>query len=325
MHARLENASLPTDESPAQSRPAVSASPLVLTAPDGYALAAHRWQPAGPARAVVVINPATAVKAAYYHRYARYLAEHGLAVLTYDYRGIGDSRRGSLRRWRHISKLDWGRYDCEAALAWAKAAYPELPLHLVAHSIGGLLLGLAPSGAAVQRAFTVGSQYAYWPDYGPGKPLMWLRWHLLMPALTALLGYFPARRLGWHEDLPAAAAYEWAFRPSRLEDAYRRQGRHGADPLAHFPSVRGEVLALSLADDPFGTPAAIRRLLGYYRGSKRYHLHLSPEAAGVPAIGHFAWFHERFRTSLWPDSLAWLSEGRLPRQARAVEEAEEGE
>lgn len=304
--------------------PTVSASPLSLTAADGYVLAAHHWQPEGMPRAVVVINPATAVKAAYYHRYARFLAENGFAVLTYDYRGIGASRQGSLRRWRHVSKLDWGRYDCEAALTWARQAYPDLPLHLVAHSIGGLLLGLAPSGAAVQRAFTVGSQYAYWPDYGPGKPLMWLRWHVLMPLLTAVLGYFPARRLGWHEDLPAGAAYEWAFRPASLEKSYRRHVRGGADPLAHFDGFRGEMLAVSITDDPFGTPAAIRRLLGYYRGARRHHVHLSPAAAGVEAIGHFAWFHERFRPTLWLDSLAWLRDGSLTRAPRETLAPETG-
>lgn len=104
--------------------PAVTVTPLSLTAADGYILAAHHWQPEAMPRAVVVINPATAVKAAYYHRYARFLAENGFAVLTYDYRGIGASRQGSLRRWRHVSKLDWGRYDCEAALAWARQTYP---------------------------------------------------------------------------------------------------------------------------------------------------------------------------------------------------------
>ncbi|WP_235609788.1 alpha/beta fold hydrolase [Azospira sp. I13] len=301
---------------------AVTATALALAASDGYPLAAHHWQPAGTPLGVVVINPATAVKAVYYHRYARFLAEHGFVVLTYDYRGIGASRQGNLRQWRHIRKLDWGRYDCEAALAWARQAYPDLPLHLVAHSIGGLLLGLAPSGAAVQRAFTVGSQYAYWPDYGPGKPLMWLRWHVLMPALTALLGYFPARRLGWHEDLPAGAAYEWAFRPASLEKSYRRHVQAGEAPLAHFDSFRGEMLAVSLTDDPFGTPAAVRRLLGYYRGARRHHLHLAPDAAGVAAIGHFAWFHERFRPTLWQDSLAWLQEGRLRRTPRETLEPE---
>lgn len=301
----------------APAAPIVGA-PLILRAADGYPLAAHHWPATGTPEAVVVINPATAVKAAYYHRYARFLAAHGMAVLTYDYRGIGASRQGDLRRWRRIGKLDWGRYDCEAALRWARAAYPQLPLRVVAHSIGGLLLGLAPAGATVERVLTVGAQYAYWPDYGAGKALMWLRWHLLMPALTALLGYFPARRLGWHEDLPAAAAYEWAFRPATLERAYRRHMRNGNDPLAHFPKVGAEMLALSLSDDPFGTPTAVERLLRYYPGSRRQHVQLTPASAGVAGIGHFAWFNERFRDSLWQESLLWLREGRLARTPRAT-------
>lgn len=291
----------------------IEGRPLTLHAADGYPLAAHHWPAAGVPEAVVVINPATAVKAAYYHRYARFLAGHGMAVLTYDYRGIGASRHGDLRRWQQIGKLDWGRHDCEAALRWARAAYPQLPLRVVAHSIGGLLLGLAPAGATVQRVLTVGAQYAYWRDYGAGKALMYLRWHLLMPALTALLGYFPARRLGWHEDLPAAAAYEWAFRPATLERAYRRHRHEGSDPLAHFAQVGAEILALSLSDDPFGTPAAVERLLRYYPGSRRQHVQLTPASVGVAGIGHFAWFNERFRDSLWQESLLWLREGRLTR------------
>lgn len=294
-----------------------SAEPIELIAADGRRLAAHHW-PArnGPARAVVVVNPATAVKAAYYHRFAAFLAEHGFAALTYDYRGIGASRQGSLRRQKSVGKFDWGRYDCDAALAWAAARHPDLPLQVVAHSIGGLLVGLAPHNRRVSRCLTVGAQYAYWRDYAAGQRLgMWLRWHLLMPLLTALWGYFPARRLGWHEDLPAAAAYEWAFRPARLERAYRRR-RHGADPLAHFAGLGGEILALGFCDDPFATPPAIDRLLAYFRAARRIRVQIDPAAAGGPAVGHFGFFHDRFRASLWRDALRWLADGIPPAGAR---------
>ncbi len=291
-----------------------------LGAADGRRLAAQHWPArSGRARAVGVINPATAVKADYYHRFARFLADHDLAVLTYDYRGIGASRQGSLRRQRGIAKLDWGRYDCDAALAWAVHNYPELPLHVVGHSIGGLLLGLARHNRQVARCLTVGAQYAYWPDYAPEQRLsMWLRWHLLMPLLTALLGYFPARRLGWHEDLPAAAAYEWAFRPARLERSYRRQQRNGAEPLAHFNGMAGEMLAIGLSDDPFGTPAALNRLLAYFCRAQRTRLEIRPESVGETAIGHFAFFHERFRSTLWDDALHWLLRGVLPEGEKEV-------
>lgn len=288
--------------------------PTTLVAVDGRELSAHHW-PAhdGRPEAVVVVNPATAVKADYYHRFARYLAEQGMAVLTYDYRGIGASRQGSLRSQRHIAKLDWGRYDCDAALCWAKNTYGDIPTHVVAHSIGGLMVGLAPHGRHVVRTLSVGSQYAYWPDYAAtGRLKMWLRWHLLMPLLTAIFGYFPAKRLGWHEDLPAAAAYEWAFRPATLARAYRRHGRHGVDPLAHFRFIQGEMLAIGLSDDPFGTPAALERLLQYYRCARRIRIELTPASVGADAIGHFAFSHERFRNTLWQIAVDWLRHGRVP-------------
>ena len=73
---------------------------------DGVVLGGNFWRPAGDPEAAVVINSATGVLARYYHRYARWLADEGFAVLTYDYRGIGASRPSDIRncgyRWQ-----DW--------------------------------------------------------------------------------------------------------------------------------------------------------------------------------------------------------------------------
>ena len=281
---------------------------LNLLARDGYRLAAHQWAPSPTSTplGLVVINPATAVKASYYHRYARYLTEQGFFVLTYDYRGIGGSRPLHLRDWKAITNTDWGYLDCEAALAWAIEHYPALPLHVVGHSIGGMVVGLAPSNRYVTRCFTVGAQFAYWPDYAAhARFSMRLRWHVLMPLFTKLLGYFPAKVLGWHEDLPAGAAYEWAFRQASLG------GKWGAAPaiLENFRGMQADILALSMTDDAFGTPAAIHRLLNYFEKSTSQTLFLPPSAIGANVVGHFAFFHERFRDSLWPISLNWLLHG----------------
>ena len=292
----------------------VQVTPVTLIAADGYRLAAHHWIDATlPIRAIVVINSATAVKAAYYHRYAQFLASNGMSVLTYDYRGIGASRRGSLREFKNVSKLDWGRFDCDAALQWARIHHADVPIHVVAHSIGGLLIGLAKNNACVGRCVTVGAQYAYWRDYEQSERLsMWLRWHILMPVLTMLFGYFPAKALGWHEDLPAAAAYEWAFRPARLEESYLRST---PDALAHFSGMSGDILAIGMTDDPFGTQAALDRLLAYFTSSRRVHVRISPESIGEESIGHFAFFHDRFKTTLWQQSLDWLVSGSIPESA----------
>ncbi|OIR01090.1 alpha/beta hydrolase family protein [mine drainage metagenome] len=295
----------------------VQVSPVTLIAADGCRLAARHWTHTTLAtRAVVVINPATAVKASYYHRYAQFLAMNGMSALTYDYRGIGESRRGSLRQIKKVSKLDWGRLDCDAALQWARNNCIDVPVHVVAHSIGGLLIGLAKNNTCVERCVTVGAQYAYWRDYERSKRLsMWLRWHLLMPVLTTLFGYFPAKALGWHEDLPAAAAYEWAFRPARLEESYPGASEFEPDALSHFAGMTGDILAIGMTDDPFATQAAVDRLLAYFVNSRRVHVRLSPESIGEESIGHFAFFHDRFKATLWQQSLDWLISGIIPESA----------
>ncbi|OAN46661.1 alpha/beta hydrolase [Paramagnetospirillum marisnigri] len=284
---------------------------------DGYDLHGHVWHPAADRpRAAVIINPATGVLARYYHRYARFLSGEGFAVLTYDYRGIGLSRpermAGSGFRWR-----DWGELDFDAAVTWTRHSLPDADLMVVGHSIGGFLPGFAPASRHLHRMLTVGAQYAYWRDYAPGKRLgLVLKWHLAMPALTALLGYFPGRRLGWLEDLPAGVAHEWSFRRARMEASYPNRERPAL--LDRFAAVRAPILAVGMADDEFGTPQAIRRALGYYRGSQRRQVLLAPSDLGFNAIGHFDLFHDRHRDGFWRQSCAWLRDGLCPWSVSAL-------
>jgi len=69
------------------------------------------------------------------------------------------------------------------------------------------------------------------------------------------------------------------------------------------------MLAYTISDDPFGTPAAVTRLLDYYVNSRRTLVSLRPEDLHLKQIGHFAFFHDRFRSSLWPETLQWLTTG----------------
>src|SRR3954467_9401113 len=65
---------------------------ITVPATDGYPLAATLFLPRGAKRHAVLINSATAVPRKLYRGFAGYLAQRGCAVLTYDYRGTGDSR-----------------------------------------------------------------------------------------------------------------------------------------------------------------------------------------------------------------------------------------
>ena len=110
-----------------------------LVAGDGRHLAASWFEPpAGAARAVAVVSSAAGVPRGYYRGFAQWLAQRGYAVLTYDYRGIAGSRRGSMRD-EPATMADWALLDMSAALAAAQArrATEGLPLLLVGHSFGG--------------------------------------------------------------------------------------------------------------------------------------------------------------------------------------------
>lgn len=91
--------------SASQGAPAVQR--LTLTAADGYTLTAHRFSPAGPARANLVMAGATAVPQKFYRRFAEFARQQGYDTLTLDYRGIGQSAPKSLRGFR-MDYLDWG-------------------------------------------------------------------------------------------------------------------------------------------------------------------------------------------------------------------------
>lgn len=274
-------------------------------------LGGHLWRtPSDTPSGSVIINPATGVLARYYHRYAQFLARHGFDVLTFDYRGIGQSRPQRLQGVRYLWR-EWGDQDFEAALRLMADRHRRGPLMVVGHSIGGFLPGLAKSAPMVDRILTVGAQYAWWGDYAPRRRLrLFAKWHIAMPAMTALCGYFPGKRLGWLEDLPKAVANEWSFRGPRFERSHPKGER--AEVLRRMAAVTAPILAVAVSDDELGTVPAVLRSLTYYSGAERLAVLLEPSDLGRDSIGHFALFHDSYATSFWMDTLAWLREGNNP-------------
>lgn len=299
---------------------------VAIAARDGYRLQGLLWQHATsdhPVRPLVVINPATSVHSRYYARFAAFLYSHGFNVVTYDYRGIGGSRPRTLRGF-NASWMDWGTQDFEGVLRFVAEGFPGQPVQVVAHSVGGFLIGLAESNHLISRVFTMGAQFAHWQDYARERRLSMLwKWHVVMPTLAAVFGYFPGKRLGWMEDTPRGVVHDWTARHHRFEDAYRTGLRAMTAPerqglVDRFTQMRGAILALSMTDDEFGTVPAIERLLGYFTRSEATHFRIAPAMLGLEAIGHFAFFNNRFEQSLWQIPLTWLQKGQVPDNAPGV-------
>src|SRR5258706_8265722 len=280
-----------------------------IVAADGVVLAATWFLPAGsrpPPRVAVAIACGGGIAAKYYYRCARYLAARGAAVLCCDYRGIGASRHGSLRGFE-AGIEHWGALDLGAALDHVKATYPNLPLAVVAHSVGTLLVGAAANAQQLSRIVFFGPHTGYWGDYGARwRWLLYLNWHVLMPMVTKMVGYFPGRALKMGEDLPREFALDWSGRrhPELVTNA--KDHRRFDALLARFGEVRANALVLSVTDDAFAPPAAARRILDLYPNLQVQQEVVSPVERGVRGLGHMSFLKRSTGEFFWNRAAAWL-------------------
>ena len=254
----------------------------------------------------VVVATGAGIPARFYERIAKGLADRGLAVLTFDYRGIGRSRAGTLKSL-YAGTETWARLDFGAALATARALYPDLPVGVVAHSFGAMLIGAAPDAVSISRLVFFGPHTGFWGDYhrrwrGP----LFLTWHVFMPIVTKIVGYFPGRALRLGEDLPRQFANDWARRRRprllRGEDDQRRFG----EVLAEYGVMRAETLAISITDDAFAPPAAAERLLAMYPNLAVTRQVVRPQALGCRRLGHFGFIRRPHDDYFLGRAAAWL-------------------
>ncbi|MDB5653416.1 MAG: alpha/beta hydrolase [Tardiphaga sp.] len=279
----------------------VFADDIRIPAADGFALGATLYLPRGARSHAVLVNSATAVPRKIYSGFARYLAGRGCAVLTYDYRGTGDSRPKSLVGFR-ATMSDWAALDVAAAVDWMRARY-AMPLGYVGHSFGGQALGLIPNNAEVSRALLVAAQAGSWRLMtSPERYRIYALMAFAGVPLTHAFGYAPGR-IGLGLDLPKGVFLEWAkwvtsdryfFDDSRLR------------ALSNFPRYRGALRALSFSDDPWATQAAVEMLCAGFT-SIRCDIHvISPAEARAKKIGHFGFFRPEHRDTLWRGAAEWL-------------------
>ncbi|HVR41549.1 MAG TPA: alpha/beta fold hydrolase, partial [Thermoanaerobaculia bacterium] len=232
----------------------------------------------GPA---LLIASALGVKRRYYDAFARAAAERGMNVVTFDYRGIGDSAPPRIRDSR-ASMVEWGRFDVDAMIAWIAANVAEDVAYL-GHSAGAQLTGLAPNAHRIRSAFFLTAGSGYWRHWsgirGLGLGALWIA----MPLISRTLGYFPSKVLGLgSEDLPAGVAAQWAtwgkhrdYLFSTITDEER----------ARYHAFTAPILAWSMEGDHYAPRRAVDALLRFYPNAPITREHIEDRT-----IGHFGFF-----------------------------------
>lgn len=287
---------------------------------DGYELAANCYGDAQTCRAGVLIAGAMGVEQKYYAAFAHWLAEQGFFVVTFDYRGIGQSRppqfRASLRGFA-ADLTSWIERDAAAALDFIAARIGAKPLAWIGHSLGGQILPLVPDHQCVDAMVTVAAGTGYWPQNSwRVRGYVWLLWYVVAPLALRLAGYFPGRRLRAIGDLPAGVMRQW--RTWCLHRDYC-VGVTGA--YRRYAELKTPILSLSFTDDEFMSRANVESMHGFYAGAPREMKRIAPRAVGARRIGHFGFFRPRFAASLWPLAADWLQKRLAARGANELRRA----
>lgn len=274
-----------------------------LVARDGARWLLTVLSPARP-RAALLWIPALGVAARSYRRFAEALAAQGVAVALHEWRGIDTS---SVRASRDC---DWGYAsllldDLPRSRTALGEIAPQVPLLLGGHSLGGQFAALSAAldPTAVAGLVLIAAGLPYPPHFPqPMRTAMRLAF-ILLPAVTALLGFLPGRQLGFAGRESRGVIRDWV-----------RTGRHGGYRLPELPddieqrlrALRVPVFAIHFAHDAFGPEPAMHALLDKLGTGCANEIHrLDSTQLGAHA-NHFAWMKR-------PDAVA----RRLGRWARA--------
>ncbi|MEV0894589.1 alpha/beta fold hydrolase [Promicromonospora sp. MEB111] len=262
---------------------------------DGGERVAGRWfLPDGAPVGVVAIAPAMAMPMRFYRHTAVWLAERGFAVLTFSYRGSEPELYGPLRD-STVTALDW-YHDAEAAAAHARARADAdgVPLTWVGHSFGGQSLGFL-ADVGVDRCVMVTSGTGWRGKAAPTirtwSPLLW---RVIAPTATALVGYYPGRRLRILDDLPGGVMRQWGrwcLHPDYLFSEL-------PELRDRFAKVETPVAALWTADDELISPESIRYWSREFPGTEVELVEMRAADHGLTRIGHSGFFRPK-RAVLW--------------------------
>ena len=254
----------------------------------------------------VIVGPAAAVSQSYYTGFCEYLAEAGFDVMSFDFRGVGQSKTRDIREYRDIGFLAWAEHDYPTVVETMKEKFPDQPLYIIGHSVGGWMPALTKISGKIDGLIAVAALSGYWRLMAkPQRYLHFMVWYFIAPLAIRIYGYWPGWA-GMKADTSAALGLDfahWAKKPGFIFDEPRI---HATE---HANRFLGHLHLFQIADDSWGTPVAVKAVHDRYPNAKTRAIEVvEPKKYGIPFIGHFNFFRSSHRDTLWALALKRLQE-----------------
>ena len=282
---------------PAQSLPFQSTE---YSATDGYTLVGRHYKCIEP-KGIIVIASATGVPQGFYQKFAQFASTNRFDVITFDYRGVGESAPNSLHGFE-MDYRDWARKDLQAVVE--SVGEFNLPIFLVGHSYGGHSLGLINNHHKISAAYFLGTGSGWhgWMPKLEGLKVA-LMWHLIAPIVTRIKGYLGWSMLGMGEDLPLGVYKQWkrwcSFPYYFFDDPEQPQMKQ------QFAEVKVPIIAATATDDKWAMPQSRDAFMQHYATADLTRIDIEPRRAGLKSIGHMGYFRSA-NSVLWSDIIAFF-------------------
>ncbi|RDX37031.1 alpha/beta fold hydrolase [Kangiella sp. HD9-110m-PIT-SAG07] len=289
------------------------AKEVTFKASDDFELSACVYSPLekprqDPNEHVLIIGSAFGVPYQYYKHIAGFLAEHGIKVLTFDYRGISHSELGNMPT-ENILMEHWGQLDLEAAIQFVRNTYNPEKLTYLGHSAGGQIIGLAPSSIEFDKIVIAASGVGSWRLW-PGLQKYGLAaiWYLVFPVVMSLQfgDTFKSRFLG-PIPVPKNAVKQW-LTWARSKD-YLFTPKHDIN-ISNYRRIKANILGLTISDDWYAPKEARDGLLKHYPNAHQEIMNITPQSLELKSIGHFGLFKKKqeIKQGIWQPILNFLND-----------------
>lgn len=274
----------------------VTPETVVLRRAEGTSFQLTVYTATDAAAPTFLVQPAMGAKAGYYGRLAEALQAAGFGAVISELRGHEESGGRPASRGYDFGYDEMVSEDLAQAVATVRERFPDAPLHLLGHSLGGQLscLYAAQHPGEVDGLVLIASAAVHWRNYG---------WRFLPLSqafgLTAkALGHFPGKRVGFASREARTVMADWAHvaRTGRFATGSPRVDRE--DELA---KVDLPVLAISLTGDTFAPRKAVDALADKLAHADLTRRHLTPDEP----TDHFKW--ARRPESVVPTIGEWVS------------------
>lgn len=270
----------------------------VIKARDGTELAVARYIPDAFNYTTVVIAPAMGCRARHYSHLAAFLCKEGFTVYTFDYRGVGRSRKKAGNH-KEATLYQWASIDLDTVILSAKNQFPGHELAGLAHGVSGEIVCLAPASTFFSRLALVDASLSSWALANRSGRLRLLWAYIYGAAFRWLPGAFSCLS----RSIPFGVYREWLSWSKSPNGLFHRHSNN------NYQKLQAAILSLNFSETPSTAPRAVKALLGQFANAHLSEWYLSASELGGKTGRHYPFYDKKWKDVLWKELVLWMQGG----------------